>query len=343
MTNRYGSITDVPGMLVGHAQHTGAGWLSGVSVVLPPPQTIGAVDVRGGGPGTMETDALTPGRLVEHVDAVVLTGGSAFGLASAAGVQRWCAEHGRGVAIRPGLRVPIVPAAVLFDLGRGGDDLAYPGPELGYHAAEAAHDATIATGTVGAGTGAQIANGTLKGGIGTASVRLPGEVVVGALVAVNAAGTPHDSSTGQLYGAPFVDDPELRPQPATERPLPPDDAESPVPFNTTLAVVATNARLDRPATERMALAGHDGLARALRPVHTLVDGDTVFGLATGATDSGEAVGDRLRGLIAVQAAAADAVTLAVVDAVLTATTVELAHRTWPAYLDHFPSARPTGF
>ncbi|HSU71213.1 MAG TPA: P1 family peptidase, partial [Micrococcaceae bacterium] len=186
MTEQTGSITDVPGIRVGQVHRTDTGWLSGVTVVLPPPGSIGAVDVRGGGPGTHETDALDPTTLVPTVDAVVLTGGSAYGLAAATGVQQWCEEEGRGFPVSGGV-VPIVPAAAIFDLGRGGDFRARPGAEMGYLAAQAAgacgeYD-DVARGNAGAGTGAALGRGTFKGGTGTASRTLRGanaSVVVGA-------------------------------------------------------------------------------------------------------------------------------------------------------------------
>ncbi|HSU45566.1 MAG TPA: P1 family peptidase, partial [Arthrobacter sp.] len=193
-----GSITDVPGIRVGHVQKDTDGWLTGVTVVLPPPGTVGSVDVQGGGPATHETDALDPTTLVSAVDAVVLTGGSAYGLASAAGAQRWCEENGRGFAV-PGGVVPIVPAAAIFDLGRGGDFSARPTPDMGYSATAAAaaekegHD--VGRGNAGAGTGAVIGRGQFKGGVGTASVTLDSGVVVGALVVVNALGLPFGTTT----------------------------------------------------------------------------------------------------------------------------------------------------
>ena len=191
------AITDVPGLRVGHAGRTGGGWLSGVTVVLPPAGTVGSVDVRGGGPGTHETDALDPTTLTRTVDAVVLTGGSAFGLAAAHGAQRWCEENGRGFAVTGGV-VPIVPAAAIFDLGRGGDFAARPDAAMGYAAtADAAarrieHD--VERGNVGAGTGALIGRGQYKGGVGTASITLDNGVVVGALAVVNALGLPFGTS-----------------------------------------------------------------------------------------------------------------------------------------------------
>jgi len=345
--NRYGRLTDVPGVSVGQAQRTGGGWLTGVTVVLPPRGTVGAVDVRGGGPGTHETDALAPGTLVDRVDAVVLTGGSAYGLAAAHGVQAWCSDDDRGFAVGPGAVVPIVPAAALFDLGRGGDVSLRPDAALGREAVEAA-GSDVATGVVGAGTGAVLAAGSLKGGVGTASVRLPGGVVVAALAVANAAGSPCGPD-GALYAAPFVDDEALRPRvPAAGDPGLAAAAAPPV-SNTTLAVVATNARLDVATARRTASAGHDGLARALRPVHTLVDGDTVFALATGDVDAVGASPSTwpgaadVGGLLAVQAAAADAVMLAVLDAVLSSTGVRTPALDVPGYLEAWPSGRPAGY
>ncbi|MDQ0854160.1 L-aminopeptidase/D-esterase-like protein [Arthrobacter sp. V4I6] len=200
------AITDVPGIRVGHATRTADGWLSGVTVVLPPPGTAGSVDVRGGGPGTHETDALDPTTLTARVDAVVLTGGSAYGLLAAHGAQRWCEEDGRGFPVTGGV-VPIVPAAAIFDLGRGGDFTARPDLAMGYEATAAAaarefgHD--VERGNVGAGTGAAIGRGQFKGGVGTASVTLEnisgeGSVVVGAISSSQRAGTAmgHIAATG---------------------------------------------------------------------------------------------------------------------------------------------------
>jgi L-aminopeptidase/D-esterase-like protein len=295
-----GAITDVPGIRVGHVQKNDDGWLSGVTVVLPPPGTMGSVDVQGGGPATHETDALDPTTLVSAVDAVVLTGGSAYGLASASGAQRWCEENGRGFTV-PGGVVPIVPAAAIFDLGRGGDFSARPTPEMGYAATAAAaaekdgHD--VGRGNVGAGTGAVIAR-TYKGGVGTASATLDNGVVVGALAVVNALGLPFGTTT-----------------------LPADPSQG-APLNTTLVVVATNAVLDVAECKRTASASHAGIARALNPSHTLADGDTVFCLATGqlALDRSDEAARQI-GLITLQSAAADVVRLAILDGVASAQAV----------------------
>ncbi|MFJ6025917.1 P1 family peptidase [Pseudarthrobacter sp. NPDC092424] len=296
-----GSITDVPGIRVGNEQKTGDGWLTGVTVILPPPGTVGSVDVRGGGPATHETDALDPTTTVRHVDAVVLTGGSAYGLATAAGAQRWCEEHGRGFAV-PGGVVPIVPAAAIFDLGRGGDFSARPTPEMGYAAIVAAaaqeEGREVARGNVGAGTGALIGRGKFKGGLGMASATLEDGIIVGALAVVNALGLPFRTTT-------------LQPDPGHGAPL-----------NTTLVVVATNAVLDVAECKRTASASHAGLARALNPSHTLADGDTVFCLATGGVAlGGSDEAARRIGMITLQSAAADVVRSAVLDGVARAEAV----------------------
>jgi L-aminopeptidase/D-esterase-like protein len=349
----WGQLTDVPGVLVGHAERTGNGRLTGVSVVLPPVGTVGSVDVRGGGPGTHETDALDPTTLVPTVDAVTLCGGSAFGLVSAHGVQRWCADHDRGFAAGPpadptSVRVPIVPAAAIFDLTRGGstasDPDAHPDAELGRAAATnaaASAGRAVGRGNVGAGTGALMAAGTLKGGVGTASITLPDGVVVGALAVVNALGSPVDPVTGALLGTAFV-------PPGLARPRIPDPGEhaavlaqsagtpSTSAANTTLAVVATNAALDPAQARRTATAAHDGIGRALSPAHTLLDGDTVFALATG-----QVTVDR-PGLVAVQAAAASAVLLAILDAVISTTTLVADHPNGvsaPSYSSLYPRTR----
>ncbi|GAC1489665.1 MAG: P1 family peptidase [Pseudarthrobacter sp.] len=303
-----GLITDVSGIRVGHEQKTDDGWLTGVTVVLPPPGTLGSVDVRGGGPGTHETDALDPTTLVSTVDAVALTGGSAYGLVAAHGAQRWCEENGRGFPVTGGV-VPIVPAAAIFDLGRGGDFSARPTPDMGYAATVAAaaepegHD--VERGNVGAGTGAVIGRGRFKGGVGTASVRLENGVVVGALAVVNALGLP-------VGAAPAASQPQG--------------------LNTTLVVVATNAVLDPAECKRTATAAHAGLARALNPSHTLADGDTVFCLATGEVPLDRSTETaRQVSLITLQSAAADVVRLAILDGVQSAEAVSTPAGEYGAY------------
>ncbi|MFI2565951.1 P1 family peptidase [Paenarthrobacter sp. NPDC018779] len=326
-----GQITDVPGIRIGHAQKNDDGWLSGVTVVLPPPGTVGSVDVRGGGPGTHETDALDPTTLVSTVDAVVLTGGSAFGLVSAHGAQQWCEEQGRGFAV-PGTVVPIVPAAAIFDLGRGGDVRARPDAGMGYQAAAAAFasgdHAAVVRGNVGAGTGAVIARGQYKGGVGTSSISLEnisahGPVVVGAIAVVNALGMPLGLGPGSARLG--------EERPSAQRGAAP--AAPPQGLNTTLVVIATNAVLDVAECKRTAGSGHAGLARALDPSHTLADGDTVFALATGAVGLDRSTEQaRQVSLITLQGAAAEAVRLAILDGVSAAESITTPAGSFPSYL-----------
>ncbi|WP_433273286.1 P1 family peptidase [Actinosynnema sp. CS-041913] len=258
------AITDVPGVLVGHATRIGDGALTGTTAVLFPPATLSTVDVRGGGPATRDTAALDPRYGGRVVQGVVLTGGSAYGLATADGAAR-------------ALGSP-VPAAALFDLGRGGRFDRYPAPELGAEAVRAA-GVEVAQGNVGAGTGAL--NAVFKGGIGTASADLGGGVVVGAIAALNAAGPSVDLAAG-LPLAASLGLPGEFPEPGGDdltRPLPPFRQ----PFNTVIGVVATNARL--PRLFALANAGQDGLALAVDPAHGLPDGDTVFAASTGTHDA----------------------------------------------------------
>ena len=288
MPDRANAITDVRGIQVG--QHTDARRPTGCSVVLAQgPDGAGAVagvDVRGAAPGTRETDLLAPANLVERVQAVLLSGGSAWGLDAAAGVMRWLEEHGLGLPVgsAPGQLVPIVPAAVLFDL-HVGDARIRPGADAGYAACVAASTAPPAQGNVGAGAGAVVGKlfgmaSAMKGGIGTASVRV-GDVTVGALIAVNALGDVVDPATGQLIaGARTADGQRLR---NSVRAMLAGEAPQAIlaGSNTTIGVIATDAPLTKARAQRLAGAGHDGLARAIRPVHTMSDGDTLFALATG--------------------------------------------------------------
>lgn len=340
---RRDALTDVAGVRVGHARVEGEGALSGTTVVLAPEGgAVAAVDVRGGGPGTRETDALDPRNLVQRIDAVVLTGGSAYGLDAASGVMAWLEERARGVRVGPDPAqvVPVVPAACVFDLGRGGDWRARPDAATGRAAVEAAAasepGAAVAQGCVGAGTGAVA--GRLKGGVGTASVLLPSGITVAALVVVNAAGSVLDPHTGVLYGEYGGAEPAVAPAPEVHRAArrrleEAHDASARPPLNTTLAVVATDANLGRAQAQKLAGTAHDGLARAIRPVHLLTDGDTVFALATGGRQLAPADPVALNGLLA---AGADAVTRAIVKAVRAATGVERAGRgggTFPSYGD----------
>lgn len=322
------AITDVAGILVGQHHRLdpdaamGEGWASGVTVVLTPPGTVGAVDVRGGAPGTRETDLLDPANSVRYVDAVLLAGGSAFGLAAADGVMRWLEEHERGVAMTGGV-VPIVPGAVIFDLEVGAWSNR-PTAEFGYGACQSA-GTEVDVGTVGAGVGA--CAGVLKGGVGTASITLPSGVTVGALVVVNSAGNVVDQATGLPWLSYLIDEFGLTTPPG-EQLAGLASLESPLSsLNTTIAVVATDAALSPAGCRQVASAAHDGLARAIRPAHTPVDGDTVFALATGAievappADVPAAFSPETPLATQVGAAAADCLADAVVGAVIAADSV----------------------
>ena len=275
-----GSITDVPGIRVGHWQDRRA--ITGCTAVLPERPAVAGVDVRGGAPGTRETDLLRPGNLVQEVHGVLLGGGSAFGLEAASGVMRYLAEHGRGFPFGCGV-VPIVPAAILFDLGIGRHDR-WPTIDAGYRAAASARR-TTAEGNVGAGMGATVGKAlgpehAMKGGLGTASESSVHGLTAGALAAVNAAGDIIDPATGRIIAGARRDDNTI--DDAVEvlregRIWQPEIAEQ----NTVLVVVATNAALTKEQANRLATVCHDGLARAVRPAHTPSDGDVIFTLATG--------------------------------------------------------------
>ncbi len=331
------ALTDVAGLRVGHATRIGGGWLTGTTVVLAPEGgAVAAVDVRGGGPGTKETDALDPRNLVRTVEALVLTGGSAYGLDSATGVMAWLEERGRGVRVGPDPHhvVPVVPAACVFDLGRGGDFRARPDAGMGREAVEAAavseQGAAVAEGCVGAGTGAVV--GMMKGGVGTASAVLESGVTVAALVVANAVGSVLEPGTGALYGElvqGLMSCPATEVHEAARVRLAEAAASNAVPpLNTTLAVVATDADLSKAQAQKFAGTAHDGIARAVRPVHLLNDGDTVFALATGARPL--AAQDPLA-LNEILAAGADLVTRAIVRAVRAAESVAGPGGVWLAH------------
>ena len=321
-----GAITDVGGIEVG--QFTDGRRPTGCSVVLARAGAVAGVDVRGAAPGTRETDLLHPSNLVEKAHAVLLSGGSAWGLDAAAGVMRWLEEQGIGLATGYGL-VPIVPAAVLFDLAVG-DPRIRPDAQAGYQACLAASRAAPAQGNVGAGAGALVGKllgvqRAMKGGIGSASITVDG-ITVGALVACNAVGDVCDPASGRVIaGARTLDGSRLldarRALLAGEVPLPPLPAS-----NTTIGVVATDAVLSKPQAQRLAQVAHDGLARAINPVHTLFDGDTLFTLATGA--SGRQASPLLLATLAAEATA-----LAVLNAVLHARAITLGAQHWPAARD----------
>jgi L-aminopeptidase/D-esterase-like protein len=282
-------ITDVSGILVGQAEDQGG--ITGTTVVLAEAPAVASVDVRGGAPGSRETELLGADALVDRVDAVVLSGGSAFGLDAAGGVMEWLAATGRGFAIgsamrSPAIRVPIVPGAILFDLGFPGRRVWSGEPPyraLGRSAVAAAGKEFV-LGNAGAGLGATA--GRLKGGIGSASVVLAEGVTVGAIVAVNSWGSAVRPGCGRFWAAELARPGDIEPQsPIPETPLDPEDFSEckaiAAGANTTIAVVATDAALDKGGCRRLAVMAQDGLARAIRPIHTPFDGDTVFALATG--------------------------------------------------------------
>ena len=276
-------ITDVPRVLVGQAEDEPG--ITGTTIVLCEMPAVASVDIRGGAPGSRETELLDPAALVERVDAIVLSGGSAFGLDAAAGVMDGLAAIGRGFVVRD-VRVPIVPAAILFDLafpGRQPWTSEPPYRALGRLALErAAKD--FALGNSGAGRGAKA--GRLKGGIGSASLQLANGAMVGALVAVNSWGSAVRPDCGRFWAAELALPGEIDPQPRVPAaPLDPDDFSACAPAaagaNTTIAVVATDIPLDKAGCRRLAIMAQDGLAQAIRPAHTPFDGDTVFALSTG--------------------------------------------------------------
>ena len=306
-------ITDVAGIRVGQAEDLTA--RSGVTVVLPDAPARAVVDIRGGAPGTRETDALDPASLGVKVDAIVLSGGSAFGLDAASGVMAWLSANGRGFQLRPGTpRIPIVPAAILYDLANGGkfSSEANPYANLG-RLAVASAAADFALGNAGAGFGA-IA-GAYKGGIGSASAVIDDAIAVGALAAVNSVGSPLIPGTDVFWAFPFEQDNEFggRRLRGKLRRLDldlPQDAKSVVHagVNTTIAVIATDADISSVELKRIAIMAADGLARAIRPAHTPFDGDTIFVLTTGLR---AIVGDRARALTRIGSIAADCLTRAI--------------------------------
>ena len=322
-------LTAVAGVKVGH--HTLSERPTGCTVILTEAGAVAGVDVRGGAPGTRETDLLDPVNMVQKVHGIVLSGGSAFGLDAAGGVMRWLEE--RNVGFDVGIaKVPIVPAAILFDLGVGGKPKVRPGADCGYVAAQAATDGPVAEGSVGAGAGATVGKTggpgrSMKAGVGSAAIVLPGGLVVAALVAVNAVGDIIDPATGRVIagvrtadGKGFADartlirsgalgrrDPDFDRRPAAEAPPRPGE-------NTTIGVVATNAVLTKVEALKVAQMAHDGYARAISPVHTPGDGDTIFAIATG--DAATPVDDLRLGMIGALAAEvmADAIVRAATQA-----------------------------
>ena len=315
------AITDVPGIEVGNYQENN----SGTTVILARDGAVGGVDVRGSAPGTRETDLLDPINLVDQVNAVVLTGGSAYGLATADGVMLWLEEHGIGWPCGAAGVVPIVPAAVLYDPGRFGREFTeHPTQEFGRKAADNLSIGPVEQGNVGAGAGA-IAGG-IKGGLGTASIDIGNGVIVGAIVAVNAGGSTVNPKTGELYGSYLEVGNEFGDYFLTSSDVSLIDDESEPVKNTTIACIATNVKLTKAQAKKVAEMAHDGMARAIRPSHTMFDGDTVFVLATGAL-SPEVLKQEAKwgympaNVSMIGAAAADTLTRAIVHAMLSAESV----------------------
>jgi L-aminopeptidase/D-esterase-like protein len=318
--SEYNAITDVPGILVGHYKSEATGT---TAILVQGQGAVGGVSVAGAAPGTRETDLLKSGNLVEKVNAIVLSGGSAFGLDSATGVMKYLEEKGIGYSIEGGHVVPIVPAAVLFDLGRGRDWQARPTAEFGYRACLAASSGRPAQGNVGAGTGA-VAGG-LKGGIGTASAELDKSIVVGAIVAVNSYGSPVNPKTGLPYASYLERGNEFGLAEIGSPPLTEGAEESNPTYlqHTTIGAVATNGSLTKAQANKLAQMAQDGIARAICPAHTMFDGDTIFVLATGEVETvtgkggpfGEGEG---AWLTEIGSAASDVVARAIVHAMLAA-------------------------
>jgi len=308
------TLTAVPGVKVGH--HTLTERPTGCTVILTERGAVGGVDVRGASPGTRETDLLNPMNTVEVVHATVLAGGSAYGLSAADGVMKYLEERRIGFETRAGV-VPIVPAAILFDLAVGDNPAIRPDAACGYRAAATASDAPVAEGNTGAGAGATVGKlagpeRMMKGGLGSAAVVLDSGLVVAALAAVNAVGNVVDPATGETIAGARTPDGARLADLATLLRAPDVGVALRRAEHTTIGVVATNARLTKAQVNHLARAAHDGLARAIRPAHTPADGDTIFALATG-TWSGEA------GLLSISALAADAFAEAVVRGVRLAT------------------------
>ncbi len=352
------TLTDVVGLRVGHHTMTGAGELTGTTVVVAPEGgMVAGVDVRGGGPGTRETDLLAPTASVERITAVVLTGGSAYGLAAADGVMTALADRGLGLTVGPlaGQIVPLVPSAVLFDLGRGGTFRSTPDPVAGVAAVAAAFDDPVGPldGCIGAGTGAVVAG--LKGGVGSASVVLPDGTTIAAMVVVNAIGSPVDLRTGELLSGRLLlpgdadglrrpsetELAALRPAAAPRHPRHGAPlggelavADAVAVQNTTIGVIATDATLTKAQCTKLAGVGHDGLARSLEPVHAMFDGDTLFGVSTASRPAPDPFEYH-----DILCAVSTVVARAVARAVLAARSVTTPGGSWSAYPDLVPGIR----
>ena len=325
------AITDVPGVEVGqYTATTGTGGMTGTTVVVTRAGATGAVSQRGGAPGTRETDLLKPEKLVNTVHAVSLSGGSAYGLAAADGVMQCLSAQGIGIPVAGGDVVPVVPAAILFDPGRCAPFGFRPDASFGLNACAAANSGPVQQGNVGAGAGAR--SGGSKGGLGTASTVLANGIVVGAIVAVNSGGRTFDTEGNFFAG--FL---ELGNEFSTIVPSDFTPAEEPPTLlrNTTIAVVATNARLTKAQATKVAQMADDGFARAIKPSHGVGDGDTIYALATG-TDPRPAAN-----LVSqIGSAAADTLSRAIVHAILNAESIHVGTCNVRSYCEQFPSNCP---
>lgn len=331
----YNAVTDVAGISVGH--YTDINLLTGITVVLADEGSVGGVDVRGGSPGTRETDLLSPINRIERVNAVALCGSSAFGLNAVAGVMRFLEERGIGHRVREEIVVPIVPGAVIFDLGRG-EWSGHLTEISGYRACEQAFGGAVPQGNVGAGTGA--VSGGLKGGVGTASETLENGVTVGAIAAVNSSGTTVDIETGGFYARGLELDGEFGDlkKDVPTRMVPRPNIQRRLGQYTTIGVVATDAILNKAQATKVAQMAHDGLARAIYPSHTMFDGDTIFYIATGAArhtgERSSSKRDRDRALSLIGTAAADTFARAIVHAMLAAESIGV----YNCHKDRYPEA-----
>jgi L-aminopeptidase/D-esterase-like protein len=314
---KHNGLTDVSGITVGH--YTDPAAASGVTVAICAEGAVTGVDVRGSAPGTRETDLLSPTNLVEKAQAVVLSGGSVFGLAAADGVVRWLAKKGFGFPLDKGYVAPIVPAAVLYDLDRGSDFVPPVSAEWGQKACQAAGDGPVASGCVGAGTGAW--SGSIKGGLGTASCILDSGITVAALAAVNSGGSVIDPDTGKPWEIQLEVEQEFGRQGKRTVQLPPLPESAPA-QNTTVAVVTTDAILNKAQANKIAQMAHDGMGRAIRPAHTMFDGDTIFCMATGKKKLPQTTGffntAQAQAITDIGQAAANCLSRAIITAVLQA-------------------------
>lgn len=332
---RFNALTDVAGLQVGQIQAIGDGYLTGTTVVYAPDMAVAGVSQTGGAPATKEMDLLSPLNSNPGVNAVALTGGSAYGLDTTTGMMRWLEEQGEGVSVGAGV-VPIVPGMAIFDLNRGGQFDARPTDDWGYRALVEATSGDVSQGTVGGGTGGR--SGGLKGGVGTASITLADGTVVAAIVVVNSVGSAVDPVDCSLVGARFevADEFAGLATPSREECHPGEAADAAPGMNTTIGLIATDANLGKASAAKLAAMGQDGMTRAINPLHTLSDGDTVVALSTGTTGTPlqNNIPADTRALNQIYNAGADVMSRAVVHAILNASS----QGTTLSYCDTYPSA-----